>query len=83
VNRYYKDRSSTMQIINLNSGRAVYVDVNGVVELEGKEAESDEIVAKLRGSRPTGQLFDKDPSVREVKKSSTLLPPTNFGGGDK
>jgi hypothetical protein len=73
---YYKNKSSTVQTINLKSGKSLYVGAGEEVALEGDDRESDEIVAKIRGSRPTGALLEKS----EDKASPTPSKPDDTGG---
>lgn len=93
---YYRNRTTGVQTINLNSGRSIHVQPGEEVELQDGEESSDEIVGKVRGSRPTGGLRESslvnqvNPPVEgeQVEASreqpeATVGPSDAFHGGEE
>lgn len=72
----YRNRSSRVQTLNLDSGKSIHVSPGEVVSLDGDDHMSPEVQAKLRGGNPTGQLSDDDASSvkTEVTKKTSDKP---------
>lgn len=70
----YKNRSSRVQSINLDSGKSIYVQPGEEVSLSGDDHKSPEVQAKIRGANPTGKLFEGEESAKAPEEDKQVIP---------